>query len=178
MNTLNDLFTPLGFGGPFDQLGTQIMKWNGQSFDVFTFGYNQPFGGIVWAENGMENGDATLLPGVGVLMNNVGNAPFTSTFIGLIREEQVFQIQAPTNSQPTINYLSATVPMAGRIPDITGYVPLNGDIIQLWNTTNRAYDSYSYISNTWPNGVPSVGAGEGFVLITSNAYIWTNSWQP
>jgi outer membrane protein assembly factor BamB len=168
MNTLNALFVD-SWGS--DETETQIMTWNGQGFDVFTF-FSSPAGNF-WLDTNYDGkgGDATLLPGIGVLMNNTTGAPFTNTFVGLVREQQVFEIQANTT-----NYLSATLPVAGAIINITGYVPHNGDKIQLWNTTNQAFTNYNYISNTWSNGVPTLSVGEGFVLITTNAYTWTNTW--
>jgi len=176
MNTLSalycDPFLPVSPPWGSEQDGTQIMKWNGQGFDVFSFEFDPNVGAGVWYDtNNVENGDATLLPGIGVLMNNVTNAPFTNSFVGLIREQQVFHIP------PGTNYLSATLPVAGAITNITGYVPRHGDIIQLWNTTNQAFQSYTNGSSEWSPGSPVVGAGEGFILITTNAYTWTNTWN-
>jgi len=176
MNTLKalycDPFLPVSPPWRSENDGTQIMKWNGQGFDVFSFEYiPEAQTGIWYDTNGMGNGDATLLPGIGVLMNNVTGAPFTNSFVGLIREQQVFQIQ------PGTNYLSATLPVAGAITNITGYVPRNGDIIKLWNTNSQAFQSYTNGSSGWSPGSPVVGAGEGFVLITANTNTWTNTWD-
>jgi outer membrane protein assembly factor BamB len=181
VNTLNALFPPglYGISEPFTQLGTEIMKWNGRGFEAFTFEY-VTFYGDVWSDvNGLFNGDATMLPGIGVLMNNGTGSPFTCAFVGLVREQQIFQIPASTNSQPTTNYLSATVPMAGVITNVTGYVPHNGDIIQLWKANTQVFTNYSYMSNNWsPSNPPPIGVGEGFVLVTTNAHTWTNTWPP
>ena len=174
MNTLNDLFDP--FWGSAQQ-GAQIMAWNGQGFDGFSFFDDGIFGNFWLDTNDVESGDATLLPGIGVLINNITNAPFTNTFVGLVREKQVFQIPANTNSQPSTNYLSATLPVAGAITNITGYFPHNGDIIKLWNTNSQAYQSYTNSGSGWTPSSPVAGVGEGFVLITTNAYTWTNTWH-
>jgi len=97
--------------------------------------------------------------------------------VGLIREQQVFQIQ-PTTNQTVTNYLSATVPMAGAITNITGYIPHNGDIIRLFNTSSQVYQPYTNTGSAWsPSNLPFVGVGEGFVLITTNANTWTNTWH-
>jgi len=105
-----------------------------------------------------------------LVSNGTGNS-FTTSFVGVLREQQVVQIQTKSN------YLSAMLPVAGAITSITGYVPNNGDIIQLWNGTN--YVSHTYTSHTWSNGVPELAVGQGFVLITTNTnnYTWTNTWQ-
>jgi hypothetical protein len=150
------------------QSGTEIYKWNGTGFNGDT-----NIGGDFIEFNG--GGEMTLLPGTGVLMSNATGTPFNIWFNGLIREEQLIQIQPGTNLFST-NYLSASIPEAGYITNITGYVPHSGDIIYLWNITNQDFVSYPY-SNMWTSGTPSVGIGEGFVLVTSNSYAWTNSWQ-
>ena len=61
---------------------------------------------------------------------------------------------------------------------ITGYVPYNGDKIKLWNTNTQVFQSYTNISGAWQPSNPVVNVGEGFVLITTNTYTWTNTWQP
>jgi hypothetical protein len=169
MNTLNALFiySPNPWG--LAQSGTAIYKWNGTGFDGDT---NEGVGSVTW----VGTGDLTLLPGIGVVISNATSNPFTNTFVGLVREQQTFQIQSGTNIFST-NYLSATIPVAGYITNITGYVPHNGDNIQSWNINSNAFVTYRYNSNTWSNGTPFLGVGEGFVLITSNTYTWTNTWQ-
>jgi hypothetical protein len=169
MNTLNALFGYSNVWG-MAQSGTEIYKWNGTGFDSTT---NVSAGSPLWFGDG--NGEMTLLPGTGVFMNNT-NASFTNWFNGLIREEQIFQVQPGTNVFST-NYLSATIPAAGAITEITGYVPYEGDNIQLWNTSSQMFDSYEYNSGTWSPSNPVVGVGKGFVLITTNTYTWTNSWH-
>jgi outer membrane protein assembly factor BamB len=167
MNTVNALFA---FSNAWSeaQSGTAIYKWNGTGFvGVTNVGSTE----VVWSDyQGL--GAMTLLPGIGVLMNNRSVTPFTNWFNGLLREQQVFNIQ------PGTNYLSATVPMAGTITSITGYVPQNGDTIKLWNSNTQVFQSYTNISSAWQPSNPAVNVGEGFVLITTNSYTWTNTWQP
>ena len=159
MNTLNALFN-----WDYKQVPTQIFKWNGRSFD------GDSFGGFAYP-GWVNGGDMTVVPGSSVLVSNGTGSSFAASFVGLLREQQVFQIQTNTN------YLSATLPVAGAVTNVTGYVPYNGDIIRLWNNNSQSFTNYDYISNRWSGGVPTVGVGEGFVLITTNAYTWTNTWQ-
>jgi hypothetical protein len=161
MNTLEALF--LDSWGQ-TQSPTQIFKWSGTNLESdMYFGY--PIG--AW----YNGGEMTLLPGSSELVSNGTGNSFTTSFVGVLREQQVVQIQTKSN------YLSAMLPVAGAITSITGYVPNNGDIIQLWNGTN--YVSHTYTSHTWSNGVPELAVGQGFVLITTNTnnYTWTNTWQ-
>jgi hypothetical protein len=171
MNTLNALFVVSNAWGSA-QAGTRIYKWNGHGFDGDTNGES---GNPFW----IGGGDLTLLPGTGVLMNNVTGTAFTTTFVGLIREQQIFQIPQATNHlSPTTNYLSATIPVAGPLTNITGYVPKSGDIVQLWNTSSNKFISHTNTSGSWSNGgLPALTVGQGFVLITTNAYTWTNTWE-
>jgi outer membrane protein assembly factor BamB len=161
MNTLNALFLE-SWGST--EAPTQIFKWSGTNLesDIYA-GYPSPF----W----INNGEMTLLPGSSELVSNGTGHSFTASFVGVLREQQVVQIQTKTN------YLSAMLPVAGPITNITGYVPRNWDIIQLWNVTN--YVSHTYSSNTWSSGVPVLAVGQGFVLITTNTnnFTWTNTWQ-
>jgi hypothetical protein len=162
MNTLEALF--LDSWGQ-TQGPTQIFKWSGTNLESDMYLY-------VTAPYWLDGGEMTLLPGSSEIVSNGTGHSFTASFIGVLREQQVVQIQTKTN------YLSAMLPVAGAITNITGYVPNNGDIIQLWNGTNYVSHTY-YSSNTWSNGVPELAVGQGFVLITTNTnnFTWTNTWQ-
>ena len=53
------------------------------------------------------------------------------------------------------------------ILDWGGYVPHNGDVIQLWNTNSQAFTNYLFTSGAWSTTCPIVGVGDplevGFV---------------
>jgi hypothetical protein len=167
MNTLNALFD--FYDWATNMGGAEVLKWNGEGFDqaVNIGGYQQP---PFW-DPYPQAGDITMLPGTPVFMVNPISDPYAISFTGLVREQQVVQIQ------PGTNYLSATVPQAGALTNITGYVPNAGDTVELWDTTNQLFVSYTFVSGAWSNGVPRLGVGEGFVLISTNAHTWTNTWQ-
>ena len=180
MNTLNTLFdkyewssgmaTPTGL--------TQIYKWNGNGFDEQIDENAQQLAGWFDEAEGTPSGDMTMLPGTPVIMNNPTGEPYTIWFTGLVRPEQIFQIAASTNGSPTTNYLSATAPISGAISSITGYNPSSGDIIQLWNSTSNKFVAHTNLSGSWSNGgLPALNVGEGFILISTNAYTWTNTWE-
>jgi outer membrane protein assembly factor BamB len=160
MNTLSALFTLVN---PWSttQDPTQVFKWNGTSFNADS--YNDAHF-PTW----LSGGDMTLIPGSSVLVSNGTGHSFTASFAGLVQEQQVFHITSKTN------YLSSTFPMAGAITNVTGYLPQNGDIVQVWSTNTQAYISHTYSSGTWSSGVPMLNVGQGFVLITTNTYTWTN----
>lgn len=176
MNTLAALFGISNSWGSAQSLAI-ISKWNGTGFDSVTnVGLSFPS----WSGSGLFAGargeDITMVPGTSVFISHT-NDTFPIIFNGLLREEQVFQIQASTN-RPSTNFLSATVPEAGYITNITGYRPLNGDTIMVWTNAVSAYGSYPFVSNMWTNGTPYLHVGDGFVLVTTNAHTWTNTWQP
>lgn len=163
MNTLNALFnldawtTSMG--------GTQIFKWNGTGFDEDENG--NPGGAPSW-NNG---GDMTMLPGGAVLMYNPSSA-YTIWFTGLVRNQQVISLA------PGTSYLSASAPISGNITSITGYTSQSNDIVRFWNTNSQSFISHTNISGTWSNGglTNTLAAGQGFVLISTNSYTWTNTW--
>jgi len=165
MNTLNALFLE-SWGST--QYPTQVFKLNGTNVES---AYYDDQSGPQWLPF-PSGGEITVLPGSSVVVSNGTSRSFTNSFVGVLRQEQVFQIQ------PGTSYLSATLPVAGPITNVTGYVPRKWDTIQLWNVTNYVSHTY-YGSNTWSNGVPELAVGQGFVLITTNtnSYTWTNTWQ-
>jgi len=169
MNILNSVFSEFDFTDE----GAGVLKWNGTNFDAFEF---MLIGGIFrldWLDSdGNPDPDATLLPGEGVLFTNAPDISIPIAFIGSLREQQVFQ------TQPGTNYLSATVPLSGSLTNVTGYVPHNGDTIQLWFTNTSSFSNYTFSSSTWSPTNPAVKAGQGYILITTNAENWTNTWHP
>lgn len=166
MNTPNELFGALAI----TNLG--ILKWNGAGFDVTT---NAPFGigASEWIDSGNDDLDfhSTLLPGSSALFVNGSAAAFTFPFVGLIRTQQVYQIQAGTN------FLAAPLPVAGNVTNITGYASHTGDIVQLWDTNRQVFKSFTNSGGTWSPSNPAVRIGEGFVLVTTSASRWTNTWS-
>ncbi len=169
MNTLYALFGVLNAWNSA-QSGVEIYEWNGAGFIGDT---NVGLGAVQW--NG--GGNVTMLPGAGALMVNPTGSPFTIWFNGLVREQQVFQIRPKGTNLYSTNYLSASIPIAGNITNITGYIPHNGDVIKLLNVTNQSYTSHTFTSGSWSNGDPELAVGQGFILITTNAYVWTNTFQ-
>jgi hypothetical protein len=167
MNSLNNLFLFATIPWGAAESGTEIYKWNGSGFDGET---NDGGFFVIW----QGSGDLTMLPGTGVLMFNTNISPFTNLFIGLIREEQVFKVPAGTNY--LTNFFSPTLPAGGTITNISGFTPLFGDTISLCDT-NGCFTNYPYGPGGWSNGVPTLGVGEGFRLISTNAHSWTNTWQ-
>jgi len=169
MNSLVSLFAVSHPWGTAES-GTIIYQWNGDGFTAaMNSGYFEPD----WP----ANADMTLVPGNSFLMVNTNSSAFTNLFLGLVRGEQIFHVGPATNGSPSTNYLSATVPAAGYITNVTDYRPHNGDTIKLWNTASNAYVSYPYLGTNWTQGVPELGVGQGFLLITTNAESWTNLWQ-
>jgi hypothetical protein len=163
MNTLDALFLVSDRWGAA-QAFTQVLEWNGQEF------IGDINGGTEFPE-WVNGGLMTLLPGTGALMVNVTSNSFPISFTGLIREEQFFQIENQTN------YLSASAPLAGWITNVSSYAPHNGDIIQLFDPTNQISVAYPYSGGMWTSGTPFLAVGEGFVLLTTNQYTWTNKWE-
>jgi len=172
MNTLNALFDPYPWALNVGQ--TSFYEWTGSGF-IGDTNEGGPGGLPEWASG---HGDLTMLPGTGVLVVNSNgfpsspSTPYSITFVGTVRPQQVVLIQ------PGTNFLSPTVPITGAITAITRYVPQTGDIIKKLDTNSQTYVSHTYASGSWSNGTPSNGIGEGFVLISAstNSYTFTNTW--
>jgi hypothetical protein len=117
-----------------------------------------------------------------VIMNNQTGSSYKIWFTGLVRNQQIFSLQPATNqpatNQPTTYYLSASAPIAGTVASVTGYVGRAGDIVKFWSTNSQSYLAHTNVSGTWSNGglTNILNVGEGFVLISTNSYVWTNSW--
>jgi hypothetical protein len=165
MNTLYPLFAISNAWGSA-QSGTRIFKWNGSGFVSAT---NTGPLGPSW----VGDVDMTLLPGASVLMYNTNSHSFTNTFVGLVRGEQIFHIA------PGSYYLSATAPIAGNVTNITEYIGHSADILRFWSTNTQSFVSHTNIGGTWSNGglTNNLNVGDGFVLITTNTFTWTNTWQ-
>jgi hypothetical protein len=171
MNTLYSLF-----GLPTwatDMGGFEISKWNGTAFITQTNenGRGEP---PFWqTAGGLGVGDMTMLPGGSEFMSNPQSTPVTIWFTGLVRNQQVFNLPAGTS------YLSATAPLTGYVTNVTGYVAHAGDTIKFWSTNSQSYVSHTYTNGAWSNGgsTNTLSIGQGFVLISTNPYTWTNTWQ-
>ncbi len=141
---------------PYPPDQTEIMKWNGQGFESYTF--------ILEQETWSPNGDATLLPGEAAFFINPSSSSFTVPFAGL-----VLQGVSSNAIVAGTNYVSSIVPAAGRITSDLNYIPHNGDAVQLW--TGSSFSSYTY-SGGWSPSEPVVGVGQGFVLVASQRTNW------
>jgi outer membrane protein assembly factor BamB len=163
MNDLNSLFDLSPWASSMGE--TAVFQWNGNGFNGDTNG--DPGGPPTWP----GGGNLTMLPGTSVFMFNPTGETYPIWFTGLVRNQQIFSLQTGTN------YLSATAPIAGSITNITGYTPHNGDVVKLWNTSTSNFVSHPYMSGSWgTNGVPMLGVGQGFVLVSTIANVWTNNW--
>ncbi len=171
MNTPNESYQ-FSFDLGFEVGGTVgILKWNGLGFDATT---NEPFGifATEWLNNDVEGQlHTSLLPGTSFFFTNGSGSSFSFPFVGLIRTQQVFQVQAGAN------FLAAALPVSGAVTNITGYTAHSGDIIRLWDTNSQVFHSFTNTGSTWSPSNPTVGVGEGFVLVTTNAGTWTNTWN-
>lgn len=172
-NTLNDLFN-IGtshtmIDGNTIPSGTEIWKWNGSSFDMYTWS------GTSWSPNGA----ATLNPGEGAFLINHANT-FTVTFAGTVREGQ-FTI--PLSHPGAYNLLSSAVPQAGPIKTILKYAPNDGDQFFIWS--NNTYFTYTYDStvgvnpDNWYNGEETEVSGEPILQVGQPVFIIgaTNNWS-
>ncbi len=165
-NTANWLIGFLQYDAPsYPSLpdNTEIRNWNGHGFDVDTY-YDEQ-------RDWLPNGDNTLLPGQAAFFVNRTSSTITVPFTGLVAQGTITKAISPGT-----NFVSSILPQAGRIHSDLGYNPNNGDQVLLWNGASYSNHTYSASTQTWSGGEPTIAVGQGFLLVASNANLWTQDF--
>jgi hypothetical protein len=188
MNTVGSLFSGntqqlRGNGGTFEYVpvvthGTTFADWTGDGFVTDTNNapvFDPSTGNVTTGPPWLPNGDVTLLPGMGVmavLPTNSTSAQFW--FIGLVRESVTNQIQVGAN------YLGSALPIAGGISSVLGFTAQTyGDVLVKWDPTNQVAVSFTNFGGTnWSPIEPSIGIGEGFILVSVTNQTWVQTLLP
>jgi hypothetical protein len=154
--------------------GVTVEEWNGANLNSYTNN------GSSWYLNGNENGDAPIYPGQAVIIRATNQ--FTLTFEGLVRDGAEVNgtnyitnyIKAPTN------YLASILPMAGPVQHGLGCPASVGDEVQICNPTNHSqFLTYTNTATGWSPSEPTLGLGQGFILITTNVNnVWVQTNMP
>ena len=127
--------------------GTTLYKWDevAQDWVIATF---------VMGEWDLPN--LTLSPGEGALV--LPAAPTTFTFVGEVKQG-VLGNPFPAN----LSIRSSIVPQTGSLDTALGFAPLDGDLIERWNTESAGYDLYVFIDGYgWDPATPMPRVGESF----------------
>ncbi len=154
LNTLNGLFNPMANGATLPN-GSQIKKWNGSDFDVYT-----------WSGGAWDDGSPTLNPGEGAILINPSTNAVTVAFAGLVREGTLNNSLAAG-----ANLVSSMLPKAGGVSSVLGYVGHYGDQAQKWNGSD--YDAFTFVPpGNWSSSEPSMDVQESFWLVLSTNREW------
>ncbi len=165
-NTINGLFGPTMANGLSLPDGTVIQKWNGSQFVNYTWNAS----GVFWS----PNGDATLAPGGGAMIQNPGNQSFEVAFAGLVREGHLVN---PTTAG--YNLISSMIPQAGGITSDLGFNPNDSDQLMIWDEAAQGYDQsltyfagYGWFDSSFNPAEPSLMVGKGAFLYSGSANSW------
>jgi hypothetical protein len=144
-------------------VGIEVIGWNGQGFIT-----NNGEGQRLF----VPNGDISLLPGNGAILNMKANDGVPIWFFGLVRQLATNQIV------PGTNFLGSALPIAGGISTVLGYTNATaGDWLRKWDPTNGVFITYTNNGGTnWYRGgtrnEPYIGLDEGFVLWSGTNHSW------
>lgn len=156
-NTLKDLI-------PNPPDNTIIQRWNVGLQDLDPVVPTYVAGSASWVPN------PVILPGEGFFV--VSGAPsgtFTNTFVGEVQQGSITNAIAGNSAYQAIG---SPVPIGGNIQTVlSGYVPSDNDIIQLWNVPAQDLDpvvpTYVEASAQWiPNA--NFNVADGFFLVRAN----------
>jgi hypothetical protein len=114
--------------------------------------------------------DAVVTPGMGLLVYNPGQTPFTNTFVG-----DVLQGSITNQIYPQFNMIASPVPVSGTLGVVLTNIPAtDNDLGFQFSTVLQDFgnpDTYSAASQTWiPGGAQpiTIAVGEG-LLYYANA---------
>jgi hypothetical protein len=138
--------------------GANFLRWNGSSFDTYTFFFG------AW-----DNPDATLAPGEGGFINT--DTQFTNTFVGEVMQGSL------SNAIPAgFSIVSSQVPQSGNVDDLGLTDDLaNGANLLKW--TGNGYDTYTLFFGSWDPSTPTIDVGESVFINTDTATAWTRSFS-
>ncbi|HZM01385.1 MAG TPA: PQQ-binding-like beta-propeller repeat protein [Candidatus Saccharimonadales bacterium] len=166
MNTLNGLFPGLrsepGLGQWTD--GSQITAYENGSVVTATADEAE--------EGWLPNGNGILAPGFTAKV--VTSSYATNLFMGTIPTPPLFTVV-----NPGTNYLSSKLPIPGDLVSDLGFTNASpNDQVWIWNTTAAGYAKFTNIVGSgWTPSDPYLASAQPFVLITTNATIWTQTFS-
>jgi len=156
---------------------SQVLIWNGSSFDSYTFDTTQ------WLDDNTSSpADPVVTPGLGFFYSSPGSN--TLTFAG--------QVVAAPGTSVTNSLLSgfrlvgSKIPYAGVLTNSALNIPQQ-DTAQVlkWNALAGSYDSFTYDTDHWVNDNTSANAdntpvnvGQGFFYSSPGAVNWVQALAP
>jgi hypothetical protein len=128
--TNNSIYTTVGTNLPN---GTKVEAWNGATFKSSTINNG------VWSLNNQVVTNA-VNPGSGFFI--FYSAPTNITFVGnVITGTNIY------NYNYSYDIAAPSGPVTGTIGTALGYVPNNGDVVEVWN--GSTFKSHTYSGGAW-----------------------------
>jgi hypothetical protein len=147
----------VGYLMPSPAEGTQLLKWNGKSYDI------NNFTGGAW-----DDDTQTLGLGEAAFVANNTATPMTITFVG-----EVSQATNTVTIAKGYQMGGLFTPQAGGLTADFGYAPAENEQVLVWN--GKSYDISAFSGGEW-DGDPQVKVGQGFFWQTVTAHTWTRSF--
>lgn len=168
--------------------GTQLLKWAGTRFSdaIQYIDVGDPELNGWYELDFATRASATVSPGEGFFINNVGGTPFNITFVGEVRQGQLSNYLATGFS-----LISQLTPQSGDVMSFE-FPARDGDQILYWNSSSnpqRFLDAIQYIDvgdpelNGWyqldfaTRATPNVNVGQGFFVNKFTAAPWTHTFN-
>jgi hypothetical protein len=175
---------------------TQLLTWNvgSQSYVTTIYDSTQPVSGFSWyaIDDSTPVTIPTLKAGQGFFLLP-GGSGLTNTFVGTVAVAVGTTNNTILPSSGTYYMLGSVIPYAGSVTNgtaVSGGINLNGlpDFSQVltWSVPLQSYVTTIYdstqpvsgvnwyqIDDSTPSAVPSLKVGEGFFVLPSSPYKWT-----
>jgi hypothetical protein len=141
--------------------GTIVYKysagWTPYTFDEFD---------LKW----LPDGAASMNPGEGAMVRNVGTTPLTLTFVG-----EVLQGNLETAVPAGLSVRSSKVPQAGKLTTDLQFPAVAGDVAYKYagGFTPYTFDEFEL---KWTPEEPTIAVGEAFMSSKAAAANWTRNF--
>jgi hypothetical protein len=144
--------------------GSKVFKWDCTTWHEYIFDAVD----LMWNPPG-----GTLAPGEGALLYNPESFAITLTFTGT-PHVPVLPAALPCGCGNT-NCLSCQTNTVGTYENITGISPTEGAVVQRWDTSSQAWQTYTFSGGAWSPAVPIAYVGESVLIIVpcaTNLFKW------
>jgi hypothetical protein len=146
---------------------TSVLKYD----PVYSYYAEAAFIDSAW-----EGDPMTIAPGEGVWFHNPSSSAVTINFAGEI--PQGILVSAVPSGW---SIASSAVPQTGPLDALLGYVPTEGDAIELYNPASQSYSIFDYVDGAWEGDggglAPVPKVGESFEVNSSTSKSWFRSFS-
>jgi hypothetical protein len=187
-NGANEVFTgtiPGNANGGYLPDGTQLYKWNGTGYVIFTYDTSVGADANNWYnETVTETADTpTLTPGQGFFLLLPNGTTFTNVYSGTVAVN-VGATNTTVASGGVYSMLGSVIPASGFVSNsVVNFYPPDGTQLYQWNGSGFSISTYDTSvgadENNWYNETvtetaptPTIKVGEGFFVLPGGVWNW------